>query len=485
MRLARLVVPALAAAVALSSTLTASASSLLQLSSDPFTNTTSQHRTEVEPDTLSFGSTIVSAVQVGRFFNGGASDIGWATSTDGGKTWTNGFLQGVTNNTPVAGPYFRASDPSVAFDPSHNVWLISYLGINATGTRPVDVLVSRSTDGGLTWGNPVVVNADGDFNDKNWTVCDTTATSPFYGNCYTEFDDNTSHDLVQMSTSSDGGQTWSAGESTAQNLHGIGGQPLVQPGGTVIVPIIGFATRGGVIDSFMSTDGGATWSATTRVASILYHRPAGGIRAGLPAPSAEIDGSGKVFVVWPDCRFEAGCAANDLVFSTTADGVNWTTATRIPLDPIGSGVDHFIPGLAVNRSTSESTANLALGYYYYPVSACTASTCELNVGVSTSSDGGSSWAARTQLAGPMSLNWLPSTSQGVMVGDYMSTSFSSSGTAFPTFAVASAPRNGIFNEPLVTVRGGVSVATSGTLAAADKLAAPSNGFETVAELLQQ
>ena len=42
---------------------------------------------------------------------------------------------------------------------------------------PVDVVTSRSTDGGLTWGStPVVVNADDHFNDKNWTVCDDTAS---------------------------------------------------------------------------------------------------------------------------------------------------------------------------------------------------------------------------------------------------------------------------------------------------------------------
>src|SRR5579864_9449702 len=72
---------------------------LLQLSSDPFTNSTSQHRTEVEPDTLASGSTLVSAFQVGRFFNGGASDIGFATSTNGGKRFTNGFLPGATVNS--------------------------------------------------------------------------------------------------------------------------------------------------------------------------------------------------------------------------------------------------------------------------------------------------------------------------------------------------------------------------------------------------
>jgi hypothetical protein len=63
---------------------------LTQISSDPFTNSTSQHRTEVEPDSFSFGSTIVAAVQQGRFFDGGSSDVGFATSTNAGASWTHG-----------------------------------------------------------------------------------------------------------------------------------------------------------------------------------------------------------------------------------------------------------------------------------------------------------------------------------------------------------------------------------------------------------
>src|SRR6266705_6640781 len=176
----------LALVFALSSTISAFAFTLVQISSDPYTNTTSQHKTEVEPDTFASGKTIVAAMQVGRFFNGGASNIGFATSTNGGKSFTSGFLPGTTVFATPAGVYPRASDPTVAFDAKHNVWIISWLGI-VTTAGPVDVLVSRSSDG-LTWGNPVVVNADGHFNDKNWTACDNTASSPFYGNCYTEFD---------------------------------------------------------------------------------------------------------------------------------------------------------------------------------------------------------------------------------------------------------------------------------------------------------
>ena len=454
---------------------------LVQISSDPYTNTTSQHKTEVEPDTFAAGKTIVSAFQVGRFFDGGSSNIGFATSTNGGKSWTQGFLPGTTVFATPAGVYARASDPTVAFDARHGVWLISYLGI-ISPAGPVDVVVSRSTDG-LNWGNPVVVNADGHFNDKNWTACDNSASSPFYGHCYTEFDDNTLGDLIQMSTSTDGGQTWGAGLPTGNNAHGIGGQPLVQPNGTVIVPINGFAGNNFTMLSFTSSDGGASWSSTNIIARVGFHHAAGGIRDSIPLPSAEMDASGKVYVVWQDCHFEPTCNASDLVLSTSTDGKKWSKLTRIPLDPRGSGVDHFIPGLAVDPSSSGNTARLVVTFYYYPVTNCTTSTCQLNVGYSTSADGGASWTPNTQIVGPMSLTWVPNTSQGFMVGDYISTSFAGA-PAFPAIAVANAPTGSIFDEATYTVKGGLSVSGSAA-AAVDQTNAGSNDTLTSSSLTSQ
>src|ERR1700680_2333665 len=150
---------------------------LHKLSTDTFTNNTSQHATEVEPDTFSFGSTIVATHQTGRFFDGGSSDIGYVTSKDGGITWTNGFLPGITNIQHPGNPYDRDSDPSVAYDPKHNVWMISSLPIVDSGANIPAVIVSRSTDGGTTWGNPVSVTPDVFSSDKDWIVCDTWATS--------------------------------------------------------------------------------------------------------------------------------------------------------------------------------------------------------------------------------------------------------------------------------------------------------------------
>ncbi len=422
-----------------SGSLAFAAEQLTRISSDPYTNTTSNHKTEVEPDTFAFGQTIVSAFQVGRFFDGGASNIGFATSTNAGETWTHGFLPSSTVFATPPGIYARGSDASVAYDAKHKVWLISWLGIvNPSG--PVDVVVSRSTDGGLTWGAPVTVNATGHFNDKNWTACDDTASSPFYGNCYTEFDDASSLNRIQMSTSADGGLTWGAAKTTPDHTCVIGGQPIVQPNGNVIVPIDDcFETA---VLSIRSTDGGNTWQKPVLVSQMLNDGHPGNIRSP-DLPTAEIDKSGRVYVVWTDCRFESACSApigtNDLVLSSSADGVHWTLPKRIPAYPVGSGVDTLIPGLAVDRSTSGSSAHLGLVYYYFPDSTCT-SNCQLNVGFISSTNGGASWSAAEQLAGPMTLTWLPLTTQGYMVADYLSTSIvPGDDDATPVFMVAHAP----------------------------------------------
>lgn len=439
----------LAVVAALSVSLTALANvPLIQVSVDIYTNSTSQHKTEVEPDTFAFGSTIVEASQVGRFFDGGASNIGWATSQDGGTSWTHGYLPGITKVVNSANPYDRVSDASVAYDAKHNVWLISSLPI--IGTTGAGVIVNRSTDGGLTWGIPVVVTSKSGT-DKNWTVCDDTASSPFYGNCYTEWDDNSAGNVIHMSTSTDGGLSWGLAKNTANNATGLGGQPVVQPNGTVIVPI-GNANVSAIL-AFNSTNGGASWSSTVTVATVTDHAQAGNLRSE-PLPSAEIDGTGKVYVVWKDCRFIRRCRANDIVMSTSTNGTSWSAVTRIPIDTTTSGVDHFLPGLAVDKATSGSSAHLALAYYYYPVSNCSASTCQLDVGFISSTNGGTSWVNKTQLAGPMTLSWLPNTSQGLMVADYISTSFAG-GTAHPVIAVANAPSGGVFDQAMYAPTAGL------------------------------
>jgi hypothetical protein len=473
-RVAALAVPAAVAVLLFSSTTAYANVALTQASSDPYTDAQAQHRSEVEPDTYSFGNTIVSTFQVGRVFGGGASNIGFATSTNGGATWTHGFLPGITTNG--GGTFGQASDASVAFDARHNVWLISSIGISGSS---VVVLTSRSTDGGLTWGNPVTT-ATGS-NDKNWIVCDNTASSPFYGHCYTEYDITSSGNAVRMKTSTDGGATWGAALAAGGGASGLGGQPVVRPNGTVLVPYLSSADT---IRSFRSIDGGTSWRATVLVSSISHHTVAGGLREET-LPSAEIDAAGTAYVAWSDCRFRSGCPRNDIVIAKSTSETTWAAPIRVPIDATTSTVDHFIPGIGIDPSTSGGTARIGLTYYFYPNSSCTASTCQLSAGFISSINGGTSWSASTQLAGPMNLSWIPNTSQGRMFGDYISTSVRAGGNAYPILPVANAPTGSTLDLAMYAPTGGLAVTGGSVTARTPAATTPSTAAATLSTTTAQ
>jgi hypothetical protein len=425
------------------------AATSVKISEDRFSNPDAQHQTQVEPDSYAFGSTIVATMQTGRFFTG-ATDVAWATSLDGGSTWTDGDLPGISIYTDPPGPYFRVVDPSVVYDAEHDVWIISTL---ATSSVSGDVLVSRSTDGGLTWDDPVVVSGDPAFGyDKDWIVCDNTATSPFYGNCYVTWDDSALGDRLYNSTSTDGGLTWGPKLTTANNDNGFAAQPLVQPSGRVIVPVTPASTFGYLV--YASTNGGTTWTRTHLVELDIVHRVAGGLRWDQGIPSAEIDAAGTVYLVSSSCRFRIRCSSNDIVMTTSIDGRHWTPVVRIPIDGVTSGMDHFLPGLAVDRNSSGATARLALTYYFYPDATCTYGSCRLMVGFISSADGGATWSLPETVAGPISLSWIANSTTGRFVGDYISTSFA--GDAVGVFSNAFAPSGGLYDQAMFAVVSPVS-----------------------------
>src|SRR6185503_10623515 len=125
------------------------------------------------------------------------------------------------------------------------------------------------------------------------------------------------------------------------------------------------------------------------------------------------------------------------------------------------GADHFIPGLGVDHATSGTTAKLGLYYYFYPNANCTAATCQMSVGFISSADGGSTWSAAQTVAGPMTMAQISNTSQGRMVGDYISCSVVN-GKSIALFAVGKNPTNGqAFDEGMYTVAGGLTL-TAGT-----------------------
>jgi len=304
----------------------------------------------------------------------------------------------VTVSSDPAGPETAASDPSVAYDAAHGVWLVGALTIEPNSSH---VYVARSTDG-LHWSGPVDV-VSGPLLDKDWIVCDNGTASPFRGRCYAEYTDDEKNTTVSQ-FSNDGGLTWSPAARASTIL--VGTQPVVRPDGTLVVlagDYNGAAALTGNIVSLRSTDGGATFTRT--VVSVLRARDNDPLRA-IALPSVDIDSAGTIYATWHDCRFRAGCAENDLVLSTSPDGgVTWTEPTRIPIAAASSSVDAFIPGLAADPL---QPGRLALVYASYNSTACSAGTCMLGVGFVTSQDGGATWSTPRRLdAQPFPTTWLP------------------------------------------------------------------------------
>lgn len=425
-----------------------------RLSTDPYSNDGGQHRTEVEPSSYSYGTTIVDAFQAGRFVDAGSSNIGWATSTDGGATWKTGFLPGTTKF--VGGPYNRITDPSVTYDAAHNTWMIATVVFLETqsGLAAPAVLVSLSTTGGITWNNPITIanTANNGGFDKDWITCDNFFKSPYAGTCYAQWDDYTRGDLIEISTSRDGGNTWSAAKTTADSARGTSGYPLVQPNGTVIVPISNAHETEIIV--FRSTDGGASWSRAVPLTQVTSFSGNAYFRDNILL-TPQVDRAGKVYLVWVDCRFELNCQGNDLVMTTSTDGLSWSPVKRIPIALTGSGINYYVSGFGIDETTSGTTAHLGLTFYYYPANCF--NNCALSLGFVSSVNGGSSWSSKIRLGGRIPGSWIAQGNN--KVGDYIATSFCN-GRAFPIFALATAPSGGHFNEAMYTIAGGIAVSSS-------------------------
>jgi hypothetical protein len=402
-----------------------------RISVDPYSNSDSQHETAVEPDSFSFGNTIVAAFQVGRRQAGAAANIGTATSRDAGKTWTRAFLPATTVNAAPPGPETAASDPTVAYDSAHGLWLVSSLTIARGDSH---VYVSRSTDG-VSWSAPVDV-VGGPILDKEWIACDNGAASPFKGRCYLEYTDD-QQNIVTSQFSTDGGATWSAPVRAGSIL--VGTQPVILPDGTLVVVAGDFRGEGalsGSMVSLRSADGGATFTRFT--VSDLQAADNAPMRA-IALPSLDVDSAGTIYAVWHDCRFRTGCLRNDMVLSTSTDGQIWTPPARVPLAAASSQFGALIPGIAADPARP---GHLGLVYAYYRTG-----SSALGMGFVQSRDGGKTWTTPQRLdTEPIPVTWLAK-ADGRMVGDYFSVSYAGT-RVVPVFALATSPVGSRFREAI-------------------------------------
>jgi hypothetical protein len=402
-----------------------------RLSRDPYTDADSQHETQVEPDSLTVGRTTVAAFQVGRRFDGAATNIGFAVTTDDGATWRSGLLPGLTLASSPAGRHQRASDPVVAFDAVSGVWLIATLALEGATTR---LTVSRSVDG-ATWSTPIAAveaSARSLAFDKEWLTCDTGAASPNRGRCYLVYTDALRGDSLGVTSSNDGGLTWSAPVQIPVS-NAVGAFPVIRPNGDVVVP---FLLRGRILTASTSRDGGATFGLPTTVAEMQL-RPTRGLRF-FPLPSAEVDPSGRVWVTWHDCRFRPGCAANEVVVATSDDGERWSSPRRVTRSR-----NAVIPTIGIHPRTGR----IALAYHVVQANG------GVDVELVESSPGGTSWGRPRRLsAQTMRPEWMPNTSSGRMLADYVSVHYAGA-RPLVVWVLASEPVGPSLRQAVYATRG--------------------------------
>ena len=228
--------------------------------------------------------------------DGGSDDIGLATSTDAGATWTPRLHAGHHRLRRPARAVRAHQRPLDRLRPQARR-VAGHFSLTVD-TKNTD-LVNRSTDGGLTWANPVVVSTPtGErTTTRPGSACDTWSKSPNYGNCYAEVDDYVArrHDedvhLHRRREELDARPgrrrrtAWAASRSRSRTA----------PSSSRSWPTPARSSR-----SFRPTAARPTRVPTRSPASSTTASPA--VRTE-PLPSAEVDKKGNVYVVWQDCPF--------------------------------------------------------------------------------------------------------------------------------------------------------------------------------------
>lgn len=396
---------------------------------------TSQTDTQIEPDVAIDPNNpryIVAGVQQARFSDGGSADTGYATSQDGGRTWTKSDYPGLTED--VGGPYERASDPAVAFGPDGSVYIVS-IPFGAVGDPCVSsVSIQRSTDHGLSFGPYVDVQHDDQcayFNDKEWVTVDTFKNSPHYGRIYVMWSRfGPSFAPADLRYSDDQGQTWSdlidISDPTALTE---GTLPLVQPNGDLTV--VYDQTKSGLDYEVSQTshNGGKTFDAPVTIDQFEGVGVPGERTGGLP--SAAVDpATGMLYASWQDARFK-GNGLNDVVLSTSTNGgKTWSKIVKINPEPKDSGISSFTPDVAAyggNVFAIYSTRARVNGIFLNTQQ-------ERSI---VSPDGGASFEKERVLGPTIDLTWA-AVAGGKFLGDYVGVA-AASGNAQAVWCVSSRP----------------------------------------------
>jgi hypothetical protein len=217
-------------------------------------------------------SRLALAWQQDRNRTGAATALALRTSVDGGRTWREASVPGLTGCPLAFGN--RASDPWVSFGGAGRLWLASVPGSLEPGPLPttrVAVATAAGPDG--PWAAPTFADPGPAFHDKESLTADPMRP----GTAYAVWTRGATEGW--FARTDDAGASWS---SPLRIARGTGPKPAlglvlhVVPGGGLVV-LYGQGPLEDRVRVTRSSDGGATWSAPRSL-------PGGRGRAGLPEP---------------------------------------------------------------------------------------------------------------------------------------------------------------------------------------------------------
>jgi hypothetical protein len=306
---------------------------------------------------------------------------GFAFSNDDGKTWTSGFMP------PAAGAGETFGDPSVGVD-RHGNFFFANLADDAAGHGAI--AVNRSSDGGKTWSDGVIVQVD-DGSDKEWLAVGPDPSVKSRDNVYVTW---TSYQPtaceLRFGRSTDGGATFTAktilvptadpNPRHPQNCLQFSNPVVDEITGTLYIPFLRFSNADqDFIQMLISSDAGETFSFAT------FDIP------GAPSPTV-------MPVTQPGAATECGAIrlANGLFSLNFRLTVHGTQTSRPGL----TGLPRYV---SASRMTLQPAAAARNGVVYLAWSNSTSLAFgDLNGGSNVlfirSEDGGKTWT------GPVTVN---------------------------------------------------------------------------------
>lgn len=236
--------------------------------------------------------------------------IGVVYTFDAGKTWHESQL-------PMEPGWDVMTDPAVAFDDHGNAFLVGEpirFNANKVGTSDdltgLGMVVYRSTDGGVTWGQPVRLTTD-TSDDKQWIACDNNPSSPYYGNVYVAW---SAHSPLRFARSTDHGVTWKGkgADPPGSSLVSYAFAPELSVSSDGTLHVLWHLDGSSEIKYLRSTDGGNTFSPVTTVVTGVSS-----LRGNLPQTGSwpHFDyGKFRVITLVTDCT-----TPNDVLIVAWAD----------------------------------------------------------------------------------------------------------------------------------------------------------------------